>query len=295
MPIPVHALGGSGRFACLSVANGFPPETYRPLAEALASRLHIVSPLPRPLWPDPPSPQDKGLWRRMAGDLLTALREHDLHDAIAIGHSMGGAFTVLAAAAEPARFRALILLDPTLLPPPQPLLARLTQISGLAADLPLVQSALHRRDRFASVDEALAHWRGKALFADWPNESLRLYARAMTRPAPDGGLALTWPPEWEAAVYRTYPARLWAAVARLPARLPVLVIRGGRSDTFTARSAQAFRRRASHAQMRVVDGHGHLFPHTAPGETAALIAQWLDRDAGDGEAAAAASRPGPPW
>jgi pimeloyl-ACP methyl ester carboxylesterase len=279
--------------ACLAIANGFPPETYQPLARALAAQLQIISPLPRPLWPDPPPPQEKGLWRRIASDLLAAIRQRDLHDIIGIGHSMGGVFTTMAAVDDPTRFRALILLDPSLLAPPLPLAARATQVLGLAGQLSLARNALHRRATFPSTAAAYDYWKDKPLFADWPAESLHLYAQSMTRPGPDGGVELAWPRAWEAVVYRTYPARPWATIARLRGRMPILVIRGGLSDTFTSRSAIAFRRRAPQAEIAVIEGHGHLFPHTAPRETADVIADWLSRDAGAAEAAAGASQPTP--
>ncbi len=277
MPYPILDLGGDGPPLHLAIANGFPPETYRPLLEPLAGRYRIVSLLPRPLWPAPPPPGEMRSWRTLVDDLLAGLREHNLTDVVAVGHSMGGVFSLLAALAEPERFRALVLLDPTILPPHLLAAIRVARALGLEARLPLVQGALKRRARFADVGEAFAYWHAKPLFRGWPEETVRLYARSMTRPAPSGGVELAYPPEWEARIYQTIPTDLWREVRLLsgPARLPVLVVRGAETNTFVAASARRFMRLVPGAACEVIEGHGHFFPHTAPGQTRRILEAWL--------------------
>ncbi len=276
MPYPIYEFGGSGPVLHLAAANGFPPATYHPLLEPLTRRYRVVSLLPRPLWPDPPPPADLASWRELATDLLEGLRAHSLTDVVAVGHSLGGVLSLLAVLAEPGRFRALALLDPVILPPRVTFAIWLARALGLQARLPLVQGALRRRARFSSVEEAFDYWRSKPLFRGWPEETLRLYARSMTCPAASGdGLELAYPPEWEARIYQTVPADLWREVPRLRGLLPVLVVRGADTDTFTGASARRFCRLVPEAAYAVVEGHGHLFPHTAPGETCGLLEAWL--------------------
>ena len=90
MSFPLYDFGGSGPLLHVSIANGFPPETYRPLLDPLTGRYHVVCLLPRPLWPDPPDPQTLTTWRVLASDLLDGLRAHGMDDVILLGHSMGG-------------------------------------------------------------------------------------------------------------------------------------------------------------------------------------------------------------
>lgn len=276
MPYPIYEFGGSGPVLHLAVANGFPPATYRPLLEPLTRRYRVVSLLPRPLWPDPPLPTDLASWRDLAADLLEGLRAYSLTDVIAVGHSLGGVLSLLAVLAEPGRFRALALLDPVILPPRVMFAIRLVRALGLHAHLPLVQGALRRRAQFSSHEEAFDYWRNKPLFEGWPEETLRLYARSMTRPAASGdGLELAYPPEWEARIYQTVPADLWREVPRLRGLLPVLAIQGAQTETFTGASARRFRHLVPEAACATVEGHGHLFPHTAPGETRDILEAWL--------------------
>ncbi len=276
MSQPLYEFGGQGSIIHLAVANGFPPQTYRPLLTPLTADYRVVSLLPRPLWPQPPDPSSLRSWSDMADDLLIGLRAHGFEQVIAIGHSFGGVASLVAAARAPQRFRALILLDPTVFEPPVMLALRVMKLFGLQKRMPLVRGALNRRARFANTDDAYAYWRGKRLFADWSDEALRLYAESMTRPAEDGtGVTLTWSPAWEARGYQTALTTTWRWVRRLRDDLPILLLRGARSDTLLPVSAARLRRLLPHLTYAEVEGYGHLFPQAAPDAARALITDWL--------------------
>ena len=57
--------------------------------------------------------------------------------------------------------------------------------------------------------------------------------------------------------------------------LPLLVIRGGESDTFIPEAAEMLRDLLPNATYAEVPGHGHLFPQSAPEETGRIIGDWL--------------------
>jgi len=277
MAYPLVELGGSGPPVILLPANGFPPDTYVPALEALRARCRVVSLPPRALWEDAGAPPDgPGTWLTLAADLLEGMRRHALSPAIAIGHSFGAVAALLAAARAPKHFRALGLLDPTILP--EAVLAGFEQerLRGEAASRPLVQGALTRRNRFASETEAFDYWRRRSLFADWSDAALWRYTRSMLRPVEDG-LVLAWPPAWEAHYYQSVYTESWNELGRLDPGLPLLVVRGERSDTFVPEAAARFAAEVPWAVQRVIPGRGHLFPQAAPGETGRLLAEWLER------------------
>lgn len=273
---PLFDFGGAGPALHLAVANGFPPHTYRPLLAPLTADYRVLSLPPRALWPGVGAPPAQaGSWRELADDLLAGLRQHNLTDVIAVGHSFGGVASLLAVLAEPRRFRALILLDPTILPPPVADAIRALRQQGDGARLPLVDGALSRRSRFADLDEAFAYWRDKALFSDWPDAALRLYAESMTRPTGSGDLTLTWSPAWEAYYYQSVYTDAWDDLPRLAGLLPTLVIGGETTTTFTAEARDRARALLPGAAHVTIGGHGHLFPHSAPAETERVIRDWL--------------------
>lgn len=281
MSYPLYDFGGRGTTLHLALANGFPPPTYAPLMRPFTADYHVVSLLPRALWSPPEAPEQMTSWQQMADDLLAGLREHQLSDVIAIGHSMGGVATMLAAVAEPGRFRAVCLLDPTFLPPFVMPVLKFTRMIGVSDQLPmtknLVSGALRRRRTFESMDAAYEYYKGRRLFATWPEETVRLYADSMTRPSTNGGGAeLTWSPEWEAAYYRAVFADTWRVVPQLARTgLPVLVVRGATTNTLLPQAVTRLHRDLPEMTYAEIPEHGHLFPQSAPDATRPIIADWL--------------------
>ncbi|MDX2139456.1 MAG: alpha/beta hydrolase, partial [Chloroflexota bacterium] len=267
MPQTLHEFGGAGAVMHLAVANGFPPETYTPLLAPLTAHYRVLSLPPRALWIPPPATDTVRSWRDLADDLLAGLRAHDLRDVIAVGHSFGAVASLVAAAQEPQRFRALILLDPTIFPPHMLFTIRLMQTFGLQSRMPLVNGALKRRARFDTLDEAFIYWRGKRLFSDWSDDALRLYTKSVLHPSADGKLVLRWSPQWEARYYQTILTTTWRSVSQLRGKVPVLTLRGERSDTFFPAAAERLQRLLPDMRYSEIAEHGHLFPHTAPDAT----------------------------
>lgn len=274
---PIYAFGGQGSLLHIAVANGFPPETYTPMLRPLLAEYRAVSLPPRALWAAGPPPEKPGSWRSLADDLLAGIQQHDLRDIIAIGHSFGGVASLLAVLDAPERFRALILLDPTILPPSvMDMLIKARESGEESWPMGLAEGAVRRRSRFESAAAAYEYYKGKVLFADWPDETIRLYAESMTHPAKEGdGVELRWTGQWEAWYYRSFYPYTWRDIPRLRGLLPILAIRGGTTDTFMPEAATALREALPEMAYAEVPGHGHLFPQSAPGETSRIIHDWL--------------------
>jgi pimeloyl-ACP methyl ester carboxylesterase len=276
MSQPLYTFGGDGPIMHVALANGFPPQTYAPLLQPFTKKYRVVCLPPRALWTDDlPAPDKPGSWRTLADDLLAGLSQYDLTDVTAVGHSFGGIASLLAVLDEPQRFRALILLDPTILPPDWLQWVANAKLTGEIEHFPLVQSAVRRRRNFESVDEAYAYFKTRPLFADWPDETVHLYAESITRPSGDG-VELAWTPEWEAHYYRSMYTEIWEALPHLKGLLPTLFIRGGTTDTFREPSVSQVQALVPDATYVEIPGHGHLFPQSAPDETRQIMENWLE-------------------
>jgi pimeloyl-ACP methyl ester carboxylesterase len=274
-PAQRHDFGGAGPVVHLAHANGFPPGTYRPLAETLTDRCRVIALPSRPLWPGS-RPESAPDWHPLADDLIQGLDGLGLSKGgiVGVGHSMGGVLTLWAAVRRPDLFRAVVLIDPVMLPPAWLWTVRLLRWLGLRRRLPLVRGALRRRRTWPSRQACYEHYRGKSLFAAWPDASLRAYVEAGTRERADGGVELAYPPEWEAHIFATTPTDVWRAVPRL--RTPALVIRGQGSDTFRPESQARMAGLVPQARFVVIPGAGHLVPMERPVETGAAIRDFLD-------------------
>lgn len=279
-PYPIYQYGGTSEAGkpviVLALANGFPPQTYQPLMEPFTDRFRVLCLLPRPLWQPTPDPEGLHTWVDMADDLLAGMRAHELTNVIAVGHSMGGVASMLAVIREPSRFRALILLDPTIFPPFMLRAVWVMRQMGLSHRFPLVQKTKRRRRTFADLEEAYTYFRSRALFRDWSDDLVRLYTEGLMRPS-GTGFELAWTPEWEARFYRTLYADSWRQIPKLRGLLPILALRGQMTDTFLPTSARKFQHFLPQAALHEISGHGHLFPQSAPEITRTLIEGWLQK------------------
>lgn len=287
---PLHEFGGPGGLGTdptpaparlpvhLAVANGFPPATYADFVAPLCMAHRVFSLPPRALWPGigepPPRP---GTWVTLAEDLLAGLARHADGPVLGVGHSYGGVATLLAAVREPSRFQALVLLDPTILPPKVMTEIATLRSRGEPARFDLVEGARRRRHRFASVDEAYAFWRSRPLFRLWPDATVRRYAESMTRPAADGaGVELAWTGAWEAYYYESFYTETWVEARRLSPKIPLLVLAGATSTTVAPETVEEMRRVWPWADIRTIPGHGHLFPHEMGAAAGEMVREWLD-------------------
>jgi pimeloyl-ACP methyl ester carboxylesterase len=277
MTIPLIEHGGRGAVVHLAPANGFPLSCYQPLIDAMAKSHRVVSVPPRALWlgaGDPPT--TTGTWEMLADDLLAGFSAHGLDRVIAVGHSFGAVVALLAARRAPDRFRGLVLLDPTLLP--AALTAQFVEgrERGRPDWHPLVRRTRERRRVFADRDEAFEVWRGRGPFVDWPDSMLWRYVDGNLRPTADRALTLAWSPEWEVYYFEAVDTDAWTKIETLDRGLPILVLAGASSDTFTEECRHRFARLLPAAEIATIEG-GHLFPQSAPEATAAAVTGWLNR------------------
>lgn len=279
---PLIELGGSGPLLHFAVANGFPPKVYTPLLRQLTQHYRVISLPPRALWPEAAKtgpPEQLPDWRDwLARDLIEGIRAYDLRDVILVGHSFGGIVSTLATIEEPARIKALVMLDPTILSSDWANGMRMLRETGTVDQLPMAVRALKRQRDFESVDAAYTYFKGRSLFADWDDEAVRLYAEHGTQPHEDGGVTLVWTPEWEAFGFKTIYLDILDDLPKLRGLVPTLIVRGGDSDTFLAASAETVRAILPEAAYAEVAGHSHLFPLSNPDASARVILEFLQRE-----------------
>lgn len=276
--IPFLDFGGFGPPLHFAHANGYPPKAYTPFIETLTPRYRVSAMLSRPLWPDCP-PNGLRDWSPLADDLLKFLDERGERDVIGVGHSLGAVTTLIAALRRPELFRALVLIDPVLLPYPILFLWTLAYHLGLAHRVhPSIPGTLRRRRVFESVETMFDNYRRKPVFNRIDDRGLRAYVEALARPRPDGQVALAYSPEWEATIYMTGPLyewKLWPQLKEL--RPPLLIVRGEKTDTFFPSAARMVKQRLPQAVIHTVAGTGHLLPMEKPEEVGAVIHEFLEK------------------
>ena len=137
----------------------------------------------------------------------------------------------------------------------------------------MVRSALRRPDRFRDEQEAFEFHRSKRPFADITDEVLWDYIRAGTRPAPEGGVRLAFPREWEAGIYASVPW-IWPSVRRV--KLPTLGLCAETDSVLSPAALRRWARLQPHAELHTCPG-GHLLPMEQPESTAGFVIDFLQR------------------
>ncbi len=160
-------------------------------------------------------------WQDFGEDLAALHCALDLRDVIGVGHSMGGHAITQAAAAQPQRFRRLVLIDPVIAAPDE-----YAASSSLAMGTDWQHPTAKRRNRWASSAEMFERFKDKPPFSAWNRDVLRDYCEYGLLPDPAReGFVLACPPEFEAAVYMAARgnAGVYDSVRALD--LPVLLVR----------------------------------------------------------------------
>ena len=273
MALELDDWGGTGPLLHFACANGFPPETYRKLFTRLATRYHVVSLRTRPLTPGE-DPKKLTTWQQLGDDLARELKARGRSGVLGVGHSVGGASTLMASAANPGLFRAVVALDPVLITGSRAWAVRLLKLLGRMDRTPIVQGALRRRDRFATREEAADAYRDRKLFRDWDADCFNDYITHGLVPTPEGDFRLRIPREWEARIFETFPANPWKLIRANTA--PTLVMRGEKSDTLLPDALARAEREMPRARVDVMPLASHLFPLEQPRETAERVLRFFD-------------------
>ena len=268
--------GGDGPTLHFANANGYPPAAYTPLFESLTPRYHVVAMRSRPLQPDADPARLRG-WADLVDELIDTLDQAGARGWIGVGHSLGAVLTLSAALRRPELFRAVVAIEPVIFPAAKQRAYDLFRALGLAPLIhPLISQARRRRQYFASADEMYGRYRQAAVFSRLDDRALHAYVDAAARPRTVGqgqGVELVFTPEWETRIYATGPFSLWRQLGGLS--LPLLVIRGADSDTFTPSAIAALRRALPNATIRELPNTGHLVPLEQPGEVGQTIVNFL--------------------
>lgn len=186
---------------------------------------------------------------------------------IGIGHSFGGALTLRVAAENPGLFKALVLLDPIVLPPPAFIGLKLMSLIGRH---PLSQPTRRRRDTWPSRQAVVDNLRGRGAFKNWTEEALRCFADYAIREV-GGEFKLACPKEIEAQIFE-HPVYPWRAFRQV--KVPILFLRGATSYEFFPWAERLARRANPAISFEQLPGW-HCFMQEDPTAASAAIRNFL--------------------
>jgi pimeloyl-ACP methyl ester carboxylesterase len=275
MKTPFVEYAGTGLPLHFLHANGYPFYCYEPLLDLLQKEYHVFGMLLRPLWEDP-KPEAVKDWQIFSDDLLHFLTDYNDNPVIGVGHSIGATVTLRAALREPNKFRALVLIEPVLLPHGRMFSWNFVRAIGLGNRLhPNISRALKRRRTFDDLDQVFRRYRNRSVFRYMSDEHLRIYIEGITGPSASGGYELVFSPEWEARIYFTglRDFDIWRDLPKL--EVPTLFIRAAETDTFWEEAANLIKRKQPQARVETVERSTHLLPLEYPKEVFDIMQSFL--------------------
>lgn len=269
---------GSGPTAHFAHATGLCAGAYTPLAHKLRSHLKMIGMDDRGHGKTraPADPKKLSSWNIFVDDLENFC-DHLTEPVIAIGHSRGATASLLLAIKRPEMIRALVLIDPTILPYSWMWWWYLAKKTGLARRTPIVATAAKRRYFWPDRQTMLESYRSKAVFRSWQKGFLEAYVESGTEETPDGKIKLCCAPAWESRCFAVCPHDVWRCIPRL--KHPTLVLYGAASDTFLSSAAKRFKSKVPSAKMVSLGGTGHFVPMDRPADAVEIIVSFLKKQA----------------
>ncbi len=266
------------RLIVFSHANSFPAGTYRTLFEAWRSAGCHVAAIER-IGHDPRHPVTSN-WPHLRDELLAFIDAQTQPDdeIWLVGHSLGGFLSLLAAAAQPALPRGIVLLDSPYPDGWRAQALRVAKATGLLRRLSPGRLARRRRCVWPSREAVRMHFAAKRTFARWDARVLDDYV-ASGFVERDGQVHLAFDRRIEARIYDTLPDHLGPLLRRHPLRCPVAFIGGSHSREARQAGVTATRRLTGREHFVWTPGT-HLFPMEHPDTTAALVLRFIERWAG---------------
>lgn len=266
--------GGSGPLAHIAHGTGLCAGVYTPLVERLRQHVRVLGMDDRGHGKTRAQADPRKLknWDIFAED-LEHFFEHLGEPLIAMGHSRGAVSSLLVAIKRPDLVRALVLIDPTILPFSWMWLWFLAKKTGLARLVPIVAQAVRRKSVWADGEAILAAYRGKDPFRAWKNGFLEAYIADGTEETGQGTIRLCCEPAWEAQCFAVCPHDVWRYVPRL--QRPTLVLYGAESDTFLTPAVKRFKAKVPSAVFRCLEGTSHFVPMERPDDSAKAILTFL--------------------
>lgn len=162
-------------------------------------------------------------WSDLGDEMSRFIQTVGLTDLVCIGHSLGGHVLAQATARQPNAMRALILVDPVIMPP---------EVYAMAQTL-FPQSGQHpaaqRKRDFESVQEMIDRFKNRSPYALFTPEALRDYCEHGLLPHEDG-LTLACPPEVEASSYMSPMTGAFLLDQLDQITCPTVVMRGHTMD-----------------------------------------------------------------
>lgn len=249
--------------------NGFPALCYTQMLNQLAPRFDYCF-IDRighnPLYPVSEN------WANLVREIIDSVESQANQPVIAVGHSLGGILSLLAAIEKPELFKAVIMLDSPIIGHYKSILVRWAKVLGLIDRFSPANATKGRRPHWKDHDLLLHYLASKNLFKTFTPACLNDYIEYGLCLKEDG-YHLRFDRHIEYQIYRTLPHNLPSLKGKL--KTPSALIYGDKSTVVNKMDLRYMQR---HFDVQNIEIHGtHLFPMEHPKAAAQSITQAVDK------------------
>ncbi len=258
-------LGGSGPPLVMVHATGFHGHIWAPVADRLHGDFHCFSLDLRGHGDSGAPPGLNFAWEGFAQDVRSVVEALGLDRPRAVGHSLGGAISLMVEQHVPGSFHSIYAYEPAICVP--------SQDPGDDGSAEAIDLALRRRSSFPSRRDALANYAGKPPMDSFADEALAAYVEYGFA-AKGGHVHLKCRPEYEAATFGGFSST--SVYERLPeVRCPVVIACGSEFGSKAAERNDLFASRLARGRAEQLSGLNHFGPQQSPAVLAASIRSTL--------------------
>lgn len=248
--------------------NGFPSPCYSQLLKRLKLRYDCCY-IDR-VGHNPNFPVTEN-WHFLVDEVIESIKQQASEPVIAVGHSLGGVLSLIAAIEQPALFKAVIMLDSPLLGRFKSSMVRLAKALGVIDRITPAFRTRGRREHWGNREQLMEYLRGRDLFKTFTEACLQDYIDYGLKQT-DNGYELRFDRHIEYLIYRTIPHHLHQYEGRLTR--PAALIYGNKSTVVDRLDLRYMKR---HYNIQAIETEGsHMLPMEYPGEVADQIFTVLD-------------------
>ena len=256
--------------------NGFSAGTLIPLVQLMPKNWDCyISNLPGQggsSWFEDRAPN----WLEMADALAESIRKKmDVENkgpVVGIGHSFGGALTLIAASRNPDLFSRIILLDPIMIRPTLSVAQYFMRATGLWKKTASYKSVHNRKYQWPNAADMKAELSKKRLYRNFDPQVMEYFVQTASHINQQGQRELSCAPRWEASIFASFPRSLWKSVKKLSVNTDIVMAEN--TFFYVRHGVEAAAKKNDNVRVHEF-GEGHCFPMDDPKGTVKLVVKFL--------------------
>ncbi len=249
--------------------NGFPSSCYAQLLQRLQPEFEIGC--IEKIGHDREFPITDN-WHYLIDEVIESIRAQASKPVIALGHSLGGVLSLLAAIKCPALFQFVIVLDSPFMGRLKSQVVRFSKAIGMIDRLTPAHRTRLRQQHWSSRAEAYAYLKSRVLFKSFSEACLNDYIDFGLL-QDEKGYTLRFDRNIEYQIYRTIPHTLPDHEGQL--KTPTALIYGERSTVIDRTDLRYMKQ--SHGIQCIKMKGTHMFPMEHPDLTAEVVRQTIQQ------------------